>query len=196
MIILRQKNYARALLSKETFRNRMKSFYHNTGSALNRRISRTVGVTVGNPDYIVVKAAANVGQPLVGASMMSTNPMLGAAVAGAPLSYAYFPVAPKIKKAIKLPEFVPKVGGKTVAEVQANRTKKTFIKTKKALDKMGINENMRSLDTTAIGRSMAKVYKGGESIINKIKSGAGRTTNSILSHEAPLGNLALRPIHA
>lgn len=189
MIILRQKNYARSMIgTKGTFRNRLKSFYHNTGSSLNRRLSRTVAMGIGHPDIAAVKAAANTVQPFLGVKMMKEHPILGATVAGAPISYAYIPFSKKIAQKIPIGK------GRTLADWQTKVTKNVYIKNKKLLDKVGINENMKSLDSTLIGKGMAKTYKAGESILKYIKSGSSKPTiDPVL---APTGNLALRPVHA
>lgn len=191
MIILRQKNYARATLSRGTFRNRLKSLYHNTGSYLNRRISRTTAMAVGHPDIAIVKGAANTIQPVAGYALVKQtgNPMWNS-LGAAPTSYLYIPFSKKLASKVPIGK------GRTLADLQTKLTKKTYIKTKNALDKHGINESMKNLDTTTVGKGLAKVYKTSEKTVKGVENIIKTVPETIDINSAPIGNLSRRPVLA
>ena len=176
--------FARGLFKRGTFGNRMSNLYHNTGEAINRRISRSAAVSAAYPDKVAMSGFANVVQPIIGASVGGP---VGTAIAAAPVGHAYTFGAQKFNNL--------RVGkdGKTLGDVRLRVAKGTIGKTKRFLDKHGVNKNMRNLDQTKVGHGLAKVYKGGSKIYEGARSEIKDAKNSFSSDLASTVNLAPRP---
>ena len=185
MLILRQKNYA-----KINFRNKLKKLYHNTGPTLNRRLSRTAAVTVGQTDSAIVAGVSNIGQPIGAAYLASkgVNPAVVATVGAFPTTYVYpFTVGKAFKS-------IPIGKGKKVGDFQNHVSKKVYKGSKKFLDKHGVNENMKNLDETTVGKELARVYKAGEKTVRGVKKIIKTVPEAVDVNKAPMGNLSKRPV--
>lgn len=184
MKIVRQKTFARSLFTRGTFGNRMRSLYHNTGEALNRRMTRSAAVTAAYPDKVVAEGFSNFGLPAIGSSVGGP---VGTAIAVAPVGHGYVLGAQKLNGI--------KVGkdGKTLGDVRKGVAKKTMVSTKQFLDKHGVNKEMKNLDQTRIGHGLAKVYKGGSKVFEGARTKVLDAKNSFSSSLASSGNLAPRP---
>ena len=193
MRVKRQKLFARGLFTRGTFGRRMKSLYHNTSGFVDRYTSRSAATLAGYPDKVAAEAASNFVLPAVGASVGGP---VGTAIATVPVGHAYVLGASKLNK-IKV-----KKDGTTLGDARAAIAKKTFVKTKKAIDKRRETKTMRNLDETKVGQTLARVYKKGSGVYEKTRGGALRFKDKIKeaakksAQSAPQRALALRPVHA
>ena len=181
--------FARGMFTRGTFGNRMRSLYHNTGGFVDRYTSRSAATLRGYPDKVVVEGFSNFGAVPLGAAIGGP---VGTAVATVPIGHAY------VLGVNKLNGVKVKKDGTTLGEVRSAAAKRTFVKTKKALDKHRETKQMRNLDETKVGKTLAKVYKKGSRVYEKTRGKVLEAKEGLKesAKSAPTGALALRPVHA